>query len=57
MTEHSEVMADMVREADLYVSAIAFNDLIVFTQAVTNDATPAAIDNGSMVGRSNTDDC
>jgi hypothetical protein len=56
MTEHSEVMADMVREADLYVSAIAFNDLIVFTQAVTNDAMSAAIDNGSMVGRSNTDD-
>jgi hypothetical protein len=38
------------------VSAIAFNDRMVFTQAVTNDATPAAIDNGSMVGRSNTDD-
>jgi hypothetical protein len=56
MTEHSEVMADIVREADLYISAIAFNDLIVFTQAVTNDAMSAAINNSSMVGRSNTDD-
>jgi hypothetical protein len=56
MTEHSELMANMVGEADLYVLAIAFNDLIDFTQTVTNDATPVAIDNGSMVGRSNTDD-
>ena len=39
-----------MREADLYVSATAFNDLMVFTQAVTNEPTPAAIDNGSMVG-------